>query len=38
MVSLRLDPDVLDKLRAAGPGWQTRLNATLRALVEQGRL
>ena len=38
MLSMRVDPDVLEKLRASGPGWQTRLNATLRSLVEQGRL
>ena len=29
-VSVRLDPDVLAKLREAGPGWQTKLNALLR--------
>lgn len=30
LVSLRLDQDVLAKLRAAGPGWQTRVNSLLR--------
>lgn len=30
-VSLRLDPDVLEKFRATGPGWQTRINDALRA-------
>ena len=30
LVSLRLDPDVLEKLRASGPGWQSRANAVLR--------
>jgi uncharacterized protein (DUF4415 family) len=29
-VSLRLDPDVLEHFRAAGPGWQSRINAALR--------
>ena len=29
-VSLRVDRDVLDRFRAAGPGWQTRMNAALR--------
>ncbi|GLK67387.1 BrnA antitoxin family protein [Hansschlegelia plantiphila] len=29
-VTIRLDEDVLDRLRATGPGWQTRLNAILR--------
>ena len=38
MLSMRTDPDVLAKLRASGPGWQTRVNALLREAVEQGRL
>jgi len=29
-VTLRLDPDVLEKFRATGPGWQTRINEVLR--------
>lgn len=29
-VTLRLDPDVLEKFRADGPGWQGRMNAALR--------
>lgn len=29
MVSLRLDPEVLDHYRATGPGWQSRINAVL---------
>jgi uncharacterized protein (DUF4415 family) len=29
-VTLRLDSDVLDHFRAGGPGWQSRINATLR--------
>tara|TARA_R110002020_G_scaffold266483_33_gene481500 strand:+ start:16568 stop:16897 length:330 start_codon:yes stop_codon:yes gene_type:complete len=29
-VKLRLDPDLLDTLRASGPGWQTRANTALR--------
>jgi uncharacterized protein (DUF4415 family) len=33
LVSLRLDPDVLEKLRAGGPGWQSRANAALRKAV-----
>jgi uncharacterized protein (DUF4415 family) len=33
LVSLRLDPDVLEKLRASGPGWQSRANAALRKAV-----
>lgn len=33
LVSLRLDGDVIDRLRAAGPGWQTRVNEALRKVV-----
>ena len=29
-VKIRLDADVLAHFRASGPGWQTRINATLR--------
>lgn len=34
MVSLRLDQDVVDGLRATGPGWQSRVNAMLREWLE----
>jgi uncharacterized protein (DUF4415 family) len=30
-ISLRLDQDVLDWFKAQGPGYQTRINAVLRA-------
>lgn len=30
-VSLRLEPDVLEKFRATGPGWQRRINDVLKA-------
>lgn len=30
LVSLRLDQAVLDKFRAEGPGWQSRINEALR--------
>src|SRR5260370_36948165 len=30
LISLRLDQDVIDRFRAAGPGWQSRINAALR--------
>lgn len=30
LVSIRLDQDVLERARAEGPGWQTRINAILR--------
>ena len=34
-VSIRLDDDILQKLRASGPGWQSRANDALRKLVER---
>ena len=34
LVSIRLDQEVLDRLRELGPGWQTKANAALRAFVE----
>ena len=33
LVSLRIEREVLDRLRATGPGWQTRANDMLRAAV-----
>ena len=35
MVTLRLDADLLDRLRQTGPGWQSRLNDAVRAWMEQ---
>lgn len=29
-VSIRLDEDVLEKFRATGPGWQSRINEALK--------
>lgn len=29
-VTLRLDPDVIEKFREGGPGWQGRINEVLR--------
>jgi uncharacterized protein (DUF4415 family) len=34
LISIRVDKDVLDFFRAAGRGYQTRMNAVLRAFVE----
>ena len=34
MISLRLDPDVLDWFKAQGKGYQTRINNVLRSYVE----
>ncbi|SKA27303.1 BrnA antitoxin of type II toxin-antitoxin system [Enhydrobacter aerosaccus] len=35
--TLRLDADVVDHFRALGPGWQTRINATLRSAIRKRR-
>lgn len=35
-ISVRLDPDVLAKLREAGPGWQSRINGLLRDALGLG--
>ena len=32
-VSLRLEPEVLAKFKATGPGWQRRMNDVLKAAV-----
>ncbi|MBT5050252.1 MAG: BrnA antitoxin family protein [Rhodospirillaceae bacterium] len=33
LVTVRLDADLLEKLKEDGKGWQTRLNAALRSAV-----
>jgi uncharacterized protein (DUF4415 family) len=33
-VTLRLDPDVIEKFRATGKGWQSRINAELRKALD----
>ena len=30
LVSIRIDPDVLEHFQEGGPGWQDRINAALR--------
>ncbi len=35
-ISLRLDPEVLAKLREAGPGWQSQINVLLRQALGIG--
>ncbi|MGH7126670.1 MAG: BrnA antitoxin family protein [Stellaceae bacterium] len=37
MISIRLDKDVVSYFRSLGPGYQTRINALLRALMERAR-
>jgi uncharacterized protein (DUF4415 family) len=34
-ISIRIDPDVLDYFKNAGPSCQRRINAVLRSYVEQ---
>ena len=35
LVSIRLDQDILEHFQADGPGWQDRINAALRAAIDQ---
>ena len=35
-VYLRLDADILERFKAGGPGWQTRINQALRDVAPQG--
>ena len=37
-VTMRVDADVLDAIKATGPGWQTRINDLLRDAVRRGRV
>jgi uncharacterized protein (DUF4415 family) len=37
MLTLRVDRDVLSAYRATGPGWQSRMNAVLKAAAPAGR-
>jgi len=36
--TIRLDADVMSAFKAAGRGWQTRVNAVLREAMEAGRV
>src|SRR5215813_10879634 len=35
LIALRLDPDVIERFRATGPGWQSRISAVLRDYLEK---
>jgi len=35
LISLRLSPDVVDHFKATGPGWQTRIDSTLRQAIRK---
>jgi len=37
-LNMRVDADILERLRATGRGWQTRVNTLLREAVEAGRV
>ena len=37
-VTMRVDADVLEAIKASGTGWQTRVNAVLREAVQRGKL
>ena len=34
-VALRIDPDIVAAFKADGPGWQSRMNAALRAAMQR---
>lgn len=34
LISIRLDSDIVEYLRSSGDGWQTRINNTLRKLID----
>ena len=34
LVSLRIDPEIIEFFKSEGPGYQTRMNAVLRAYME----
>jgi uncharacterized protein (DUF4415 family) len=36
LVSLRLSPEVIEHFKAAGPGWQTRIERTLLESIKRG--
>jgi uncharacterized protein (DUF4415 family) len=35
LVSLRLSPEVVEHFKASGPGWQTRIDSTLRQSIKK---
>ncbi len=37
-VKMRLDGDVVEALRATGPGWQTRVNDFLKSRISRGKM
>jgi uncharacterized protein (DUF4415 family) len=35
LIALRIDPDIIERFRATGPGWQSRINAALREYLQK---
>ena len=35
LVSLRLSPEVIDHFKSTGPGWQTRIDSTLKESIKR---
>ena len=35
LVSIKIDSDIIAHFQADGPGWQDRINATLRSAIDQ---
>lgn len=36
-ITLRLDNDIIERFKAGGPGWQSRINDTLRRATRSGK-
>jgi len=34
-INIRLSPDVIERFKASGPGWQTRIDAALREYIKE---
>jgi len=37
-MTMRVDADVLEAIKATGTGWQSRVNSVLREAVKKGKL
>jgi uncharacterized protein (DUF4415 family) len=35
LIALRLDPDIIERFRSTGPGWQSRINGALREYLQK---
>ena len=35
LIALRIDPDIVERFRSTGPGWQSRINAALREYLQK---